>query len=100
MDRYSKKTTGFIPNLKRAFAEKDILALAALLSGILNIVLSIIIVFTGFTHGWLSIGLGFVIGIYSMYSLDKTRNSIAIAGAICGFVGTAFGLIYLFCVAL
>lgn len=97
MSRYDKSSEGFFTNLKRAFTEKDWLSVGALLAGILNVVLSLISVFTGFTKGWLSIGLGFVIAFLAMFALDKTKNNIALVGAVCGFMGTAIGLIYLFC---
>lgn len=100
MNGYDKDSKGFFMYLKKAAADKDWLSLVTLIAGILNIVLSFVSVFTGFTKGWLSIALGFVIAAIAMLSLDKTKNSIAIVGAVCGFLGTSVGLIYLFCAVL
>ena len=97
MNRYDKKSIGFFGNIRKAIADKDWLSIVVFIVGILNIVLSFVSVFTGFTNGWLSIALGFVIAAAAMLALDKTKNSISIAGAICGFLGTGVGLIYLFC---
>lgn len=99
MSGHNDDNTGFFGNLKKAFTEKDWLTAGVFVAGILNIVLSFVSIFTGFTKGWLSIGLGFVIAAAAMYALDKTRNSAAIAGGIMGFLGCGFGLIYLFCVS-
>ena len=98
MSGYDRNSIGFSGNLRRAIADKDWLSIVVLIVGVINIVLSFVSVFTGFTNGWLSIALGFVIAAAAMLALDKTKNSISIVGAICGFLGTGVGLIYLFCV--
>lgn len=75
---------------KKAVKEKDWLTLLTLALGIINIPLAL----SGFTNGIFSAFFGFVVAFVAMLALDKTRNSVAIAGAICGFSGTAIGIIY------
>lgn len=86
--------------LKKAITEKDWLTLGSLVVGILNIILACICIWSGFTKGIISIVLGFANALLAMLALDKTRNSLAITGAICGFVGMAIAIIYLFCVTI
>lgn len=86
--------------LKKAITEKDWLTLGSLVVGILSIILACVCAATGFSKGILAIVIGCADAIPAMLALDRSRNSLAITGAICGFVGAAIGIIYLFYVTI
>ncbi len=81
--------------LKKAISEKDWLTLGSLTVGILNIILACYCLWSGFTNGIISIVIGIANALLAMQALDKTKNSLAITGAICGFIGMAIGIVYL-----